>query len=171
MYKRSIDLKEATSESIFLWGPRQTGKSTLLAQLFPESIKYDLLLSSEFNRLARHPDVLKEELMALPKEKLSRQQPIILDEVQKIPALLDVVQWLIVNEDIRFILCGSSARKLKHGHGNLLGGRALHCELHPLSFSEIPDFDLLKALNRGLLPRHYSSGSYQRRLQSYIGDY
>ncbi len=171
MYKRNIDLKEAKTESIFLWGPRQTGKSTLLAQLFPDSIKYDLLLSSEFNRLAKHPDILKEELMALPKEKLSKQQPIILDEVQKVPALLDVVQWLIVNKDIRFVLCGSSARKLKHGHGNLLGGRALHCELHPLSFSEIPDFDLQKALNRGLLPRHYSSDSYQRRLSAYIGDY
>ncbi len=171
MYIRSIDLQEGYSESLFLWGPRQTGKSTLLANLFPNSIKYDLLLSAEFNRLAKNPDLLKEELMAIPEEKLAKLQPIILDEVQKIPALLDVVQWLIVNKDMKFILCGSSARKLRHGHGNLLGGRALHCELHPLSFSEIPDFDLQKALTRGLLPRHYLTDTYARRLQSYIGDY
>jgi len=151
MFKRNATLEESQSESLFLWGPRQTGKSTLLAQLFPKSIKHDLLLSSEYNRLTKHPELLKEELMALSKDERLLRQPVILDEVQKVPGLLDIVQWLIVNQDIRFILCGSSARKLKRGHGNLLGGRALHCELHPLSFSEIPDFDLIKALNRGRL--------------------
>jgi len=171
MYKRNIDLAEAAKESLFLWGPRQTGKTTLLGQLFPNAIKYDFLLSAEFHRLATRPDLLKEELLALSPEALQKGQPIILDEVQKIPAILDIVQWLIVNKDIRFILCGSSARKLKRGHANLLGGRALHCELHPLTYIEIPDFDLLKALNRGLLPRHYMSDLYSRRLAAYVGDY
>lgn len=171
MYKRGISLDEARSESLFLWGPRQTGKSTLLKTLFPESLRYDLLLSSEYQRLTRRPDLLKEDIMALSPEELAKRQPVILDEVQKIPSLLDTVQWLIVNKGVRFILCGSSARKLRRGHGNLLGGRALHCELHPLSFSEIPDFDLVKALNRGMLPRHYSSDAYPRRLQAYVGDY
>jgi uncharacterized protein len=171
MYKRSIDLDEARSESLFLWGPRQTGKSTLLSMLFPESLRYDLLLSSEYQRLTRRPELLKENIMALSPEDLAKQQPVILDEVQKIPSLLDTVQWLMVNKGVRFILCGSSAKKLRRGHGNLLGGRALHCELHPLSFSEVPDFDLIKALNRGMLPRHYSSDAYPRRLQAYVGDY
>ncbi|MDR4498962.1 MAG: hypothetical protein MRK02_13750 [Candidatus Scalindua sp.] len=79
--------------------------------------------------------------------------------MQKIPFLLDEIQWLMVNENIRFILCGLSARKRKRGHGNLLGGRALRYELHPLTYKEIPNFSLQKALNPGLLSRHYNSNS------------
>jgi len=85
--------------------------------------------------------------------------------------LLDEVHWLIENKGLRFILCGSSARKLKRHSGNLLGGRAIRYELHPLVFMEVTDFQLEKALNAGLLPRHFKSGKPERLIQAYIGDY
>lgn len=94
-----------------------------------------------------------------------------MDEVQKVPALLDEIQWLMVNKDIPFILCGSSAKKLKRSGANLLGGRAIRYELHPLVFPEIADFDLLRALNHGLLPRHYLHEKPKLLIQAYIGDY
>ncbi|MBI4366659.1 MAG: DUF4143 domain-containing protein, partial [Deltaproteobacteria bacterium] len=96
---------------------------------------------------------------------------IIIDEVQKLPALLDEIQWLMVNHRAQFILCGSSARKLKRGGSNLLGGRALRYELFPLVSTEIPNFDLHRALNHGLIPRHYVADNVSRRLQAYVGDY
>lgn len=102
---------------------------------------------------------------------LHGKAPVIIDEVQKIPQLLNEIQWLIVNKKIQFILSGSSARKLKRGGGNLLGGRALRYELFPLVSREIPNFDLLRALNHGLLPRHYQAEHPERMSRSYIGDY
>jgi predicted AAA+ superfamily ATPase len=166
MYYRIQTLHNIGKESCFLWGPRQTGKTTLLKQLFPKSPYYDLLLSHEFERLNRKPSILREELLAtFPKT------PIIIDEVQKVPALLDEIQWLIVNQQFQFILCGSSARKLKRGGGNLLGGRAIRYELFPFVYKEIPNFDLLRALNHGLIPRHYIKEAPQLLIQAYVGDY
>lgn len=153
-------------ESCFLWGARQTGKSTLLKAMFPNAPYYDLLLSGEFARLSRHPELLREELLAK-----SLTGPVIVDEVQKIPQLLDEIQWLIVNKNISFILCGSSARKLKRGGGNLLGGRALKYELYPFTSREITDFNLLRALNHGLLPRHYLSENSKKLCQAYVDNY
>jgi len=167
MYQRLQKLAGLGKESCFLWGPRQTGKSTLLQYLFPDSPRYDLLLSDEFVRLISNPALMREELLAKP----PGNKPVIIDEVQKIPTLLDEVQWLIVNRGIQFILCGSSARKLKRSGANLLGGRALHYELFPLVSKEIPNFNLLRALNHGLLPRHYLAENPQALLKSYIGDY
>jgi len=109
---------------------------------------------------------MREHLTAHPPEG-----PIIVDEVQKIPALLDEIQWLIVNHGFQFLLCGSSARKLKRGGGNLLGGRALRYELFPLVSAEIPDFDLGRALNHGLLPLHYLSEDPLPQIQGYVGEY
>jgi len=166
MYKRLQQFYGLGSESCFLWGPRQSGKSTLLKDLFPHAPYYDLLLSDEFGRLNRQPSLLREELLAG-----NSLGPVIIDEVQKIPQLLDEIQWLIVNKKIQFVLCGSSARKLKRGSGNLLGGRALRFELFPLVTAEIPQFDLVRALNHGLLPRHYQSERPELLNRSYIGDY
>ncbi|MEK7166921.1 MAG: DUF4143 domain-containing protein [Patescibacteria group bacterium] len=167
MYKRLQKFQNLDKESCFFWGPRQSGKSTLLKTLFPNSPYYDLLLSNEFERLNRHPSFLREELLA----RKSNNLPVIIDEVQKIPHLLDEIQWLIVNKNIQFILCGSSARKLKRSKGNLLGGRALRYELFPLVSHEIPKFDLIKALNNGLVPKHYQSNHPELLLRAYIGDY
>ncbi len=167
MFKRKQTLSWREGESCFFWGARQTGKSTLLKELFPRSPRYDLLLSSEYGRLQLHPSLLMEEILADPPFDV----PVIIDEVQKIPQLLDDVHWLIVNKNIQFILCGSSARKLKRAGANLLGGRALRFELFPLVYPEIPDFDLIRALNNGLIPRHYLSNRPVLLLEAYVGEY
>ena len=171
MYKRILDLDLSNTETCFLWGPRQTGKSTLLKSLFPKSKRYDLLLSTEYGRLVGNPGLIREECRAEGLDGSSQTSPIIIDEVQKIPQLLDEVHWLIENRGLRFILCGSSARKLKRGKGNLLGGRGVRYELHPLVYPEIGDYSIARALNTGLLPRHYQSHVPRRLLQSYVGDY
>jgi len=160
-------LQNRKDESCFLWGPRQTGKSTLLKVLFPDTPTYDLLLSDEYARLTKRPALLREELLGADRTP----RLVIIDEVQKVPTLLDEVQWLMVNHGIQFILCGSSARKLKRGGGNLLGGRALRYELFPLVYPEIPKFDLLRALNSGCLPHHYLSDQPEALLRSYVSDY
>jgi uncharacterized protein len=171
MYKRIIDFSLPSKTSCFLWGPRQTGKSTLLRERFPAARRYDLLLSEEYRRLVHQPSIIREECLALLKRSELKDQPIIVDEVQKVPDLLDEIHWLIENKGLRFILCGSSARKLKRGHGNLLGGRAVRYELYPLVFPEVPDFSLETALNDGLLPTHYGSPISRKRLEAYVGDY
>jgi predicted AAA+ superfamily ATPase len=150
MYKRQQIFKNSDNESLFLWGARQTGKSTLLKELFPKSLWFDLLLTDEYERLLKRPAILREMVLANPSAKT-----VVIDEIQKIPELLNEVQWLITNKGIRFVLSGSSPRKILRSGNNLLGGRALRYELYPLTSAEIPDFDLLRALNNGLIPRHY----------------
>jgi predicted AAA+ superfamily ATPase len=166
MFCRFLKLEEVKEDSLFLWGARQVGKSTLLETLFSEAPYYDLLKSEEFERLFRKPSLLREEL-----DRYALQYPVIIDEIQKIPQLLDEVHWLMTNRNIRFILCGSSARKLMRSGANLLGGRALRTVMYPLVSAEIPDFDLIRAVNNGMIPRHYTIEHPQRRLQAYIGDY
>ena len=135
MIKRIPDSAYFGSSSCFLWGPRQTGKSTLLRALYPESPFYDLLDTRLFRRLSRDPGLFYEEISAM--EFTETSPPVILDEVQKLPELLDEVHRLIHGRGLSFLLCGSSARKLMRGGGNLLGGRALRKELLPLSYREI----------------------------------
>jgi len=171
MYQRKQNLSLSAQESCFLWGPRQTGKSTLLKLLFPEAIRYDLLLSTEYQRLLRNPKTIREECEAIGLDGRSQRDPVIIDEVQKIPLLLDEVHWLMENKGLRFVLCGSSARKVRRGHANLLGGRAVRYELYPLVYPEIPEFSLVRALNSGLIPRHYDSKNPLRVIRSYVGDY
>ena len=166
MLARIQKLQEIREDSMFLWGPRQTGKSTLLKQLFPDAPYYDLLKSEVYALYKMKPSRLRDECMMMEEGEI-----VIIDEVQKIPELLDEVHWLMVNRGIHFILCGSSARKLKRSGANLLGGRAIRKTLHPLVSAEIPDFDIDKAVNVGMLPRHYLASSPAKRIQAYVGDY
>ncbi len=166
MYIRKLNIEDEREFSFFLWGARQTGKSTLLKYLYPDSLLYDLLLSDVFEQLYRFPSTIREAVLAV-----KPKNPVIIDEIQRIPALLNEIHWLIENTDTKFILSGSSPRKILRKGENLLGGRALRFELLPLSFAEIPDFNLIKALNGGLLPRHYKSKNHKKLLAAYIGSY
>ncbi|MBI4040414.1 MAG: ATP-binding protein [Deltaproteobacteria bacterium] len=170
-YKRILSLDLCVTNTCFLWGPRQCGKSTLLHTAFPRAKRYDLLLAKEFVRLQSNPGLIREECDALNLTGKTQIDPILIDEVQKVPLLLDEVHWMIENRGLRFILCGSSARKLKRGSANLLGGRAIRYELFPLVYPEISDFQLLKALNRGTLPSHYIEDHYLELIEAYIADY
>lgn len=169
LLKRLLKLVLPKSQSAFLWGARKTGKSTYLAEHFPDSIFYDLLKTDELTRLLTAPHLLREELIAASPDAL--KYPVIIDEIQKVPMLLNEVHWLIENKKISFILCGSSARKLRRGAANLLGGRAWRFNFYPLTYKEIKNFDLLRALNHGLLPAHYLSDQPQRMLRAYVLDY
>lgn len=166
MYKRSLTLK-TQKKTFFLWGPRQSGKSSLLKYEFPQTRLINLLKTDETFRYIQNPSLLREEC-----SKLKPGTLVIIDEIQKVPALLDEVHWLIEEKGIIFGLCGSSARKLKRGHANLLGGRARRYQMHGLTLSELGnDFDLIKILNRGTLPAIYQDEDYGASLRSYVTDY
>lgn len=169
VYKRKLCIEAPRGQSLFLWGARKTGKSFYLKKHFPNSICYDLLKTDEYFRLLKNPHLLREKILALDSEKLA--EPIIIDEIQKIPVLLDEVHYLIENSDVYFILCGSSARQLKRTGVNLLGGRAWRFVFFPLVSEEIPDFDLLKALNRGLISTHYNAVNWKRSAGVYVSEY
>lgn len=168
---RMLDLRLPDRQSAFLWGARKTGKSTYLKEKFPNSVVYDFLKTDVFFEFSKNPSLLRERLLA--KEESALKKPIILDEVQKVPQLLDEVHWLIENKGLRFVLCGSSARKLRKGHANLLGGRAWRYELFPLVSHEIGKIDLLRALNHGLIPLHYlqNDEDCKKSLTAYVQDY
>jgi predicted AAA+ superfamily ATPase len=166
MFTRKQILIDAENHSLFLWGARQTGKSTLLKALFPNALWFDLLQSDLYERLSKNPSLLRETILAK-----TESETVIIDEIQRIPELLNEVHWLMTNERKKFVLSGSSARKILRGGYNLLGGRALRYELYPLVSSEIPDFDLVRALNNGLLPRHYLASNAKKLLSAYIGNY
>lgn len=169
MLPRVLNLDLPPKQSAFLWGPRKTGKSTYLKAKFPTSIVFDFLQTDLFVEFSKRPALLREQLLAMDKARL--RQPIILDEVQKVPQILDEVHGLIESKGFRFILCGSSARKLKRGQANLLGGRAWRYELYPLVTPEIERFDLLRALNNGLIPDHYLQDNATKSLHAYVQDY
>lgn len=167
MFRRELHLPRRPTESFFLWGPRQTGKSSLLRASYPDATWVDLLRTDDFVRYQGRPALLREELLDAPRGSL-----VVIDEVQKIPALLDEVHWLIENRGLRFALCGSSARKVRRGHANLLGGRAVRYELLGLVSSEVgEDFDLVRAVSHGFLPRHYLSDRPGPLVRAYVNDY
>jgi predicted AAA+ superfamily ATPase len=162
---RQLDLARLIeARSLFLFGPRQTGKSTLIGHALPEARVYSLLDSDVFLSLSRRPALLREQVQ--PEDRL-----IVIDEVQKLPALLDEVHLLIEQRGLRFLMTGSSARKLRRGGVNLLGGRARSRVLHPFVCRELDDFDLRRALDVGLVPSIYLSDDPRADLRAYAGDY
>ena len=153
------------NRSAFLWGPRKTGKTTLLRQQFPEAYWIDLLDYDLFLSLSQRPSSLREILDA------QFSKTVVIDEVQKIPNLMDEIHWLIENRGCQFILCGSSARKFRRGKIGLLGGRAWRFELYPLVTKELKAFDLDRALLVGLIPSHYFALNAEMDLKGYVHDY
>ena len=166
MYHRIFDIENRLNEGMFLFGGRQTGKSTLLKERFPKAVYIDLLKSDLRNRFKQHPEEFRESLLRYPPETL-----VIVDEIQKVPDLLDEVHSLMVSNGLWFILSGSSARKIKKSGANKLGGRAIPETLFPLVSAEIPDFDLGRAVQNGMIPRHYMVADARKRLQAYIDLY
>lgn len=166
MYSRYLQLNKETESSLFLFGARQTGKSTILRKEFPKSVFIDLLDSELRMRFKRRPSLLYEML----KDKESNTI-VVIDEIPEVPELLNEVHRLISEKDIIFVLCGSSARKLKRKGYNTLGGRAYPCYFYPLTSNEITDFDLDRALTYGLLPTHYLAKNPKRLLAAYVNVY
>lgn len=166
MYRRIFDIENRLDEAMFLFGGRQTGKSTLLKERFPKAVFIDLLKSDVRNRFKQHPEEFRERLLRYPPETL-----VIVDEIQKVPDLLDEVHWLMVEKGLWFILSGSSARKIKKSGANNLGGRAIPETLFPLVSAEIPDFDLERAVQNGMIPRHYVVANARNRMRAYIDLY
>jgi len=167
MYKRALPLPERPERSFFLWGPRKTGKTTLIKARYPDAFRIDLLKTDELMRYTREPSLLREDVAALPADRL-----VVVDEVQKAPALLDEIHYMIQEQERIFGLCGSSARKVRKGHANLLGGRALRYELLGLSAQELgSDFSIERFVNTGPLPDHYGAKNPGPVIRAYVDDY
>jgi predicted AAA+ superfamily ATPase len=164
MYKRKIDLQALLKKkSVLLLGPRSTGKSFYVRNQLENVFVINLLKNEDYLKLSVNPSLL-ESVIKPHKDKI-----IVIDEIQKIPELLDEVHRLIEDFEIRFLLTGSSARKLKGQKVNLLGGRAWPAQMFPLSFCELgQDFDLNKILNVGSLPQVYKSEDPQEELSAYV---
>lgn len=166
MFKRLLQIKKTTNKSFFLFGPRGTGKTSWVTHYFPEALYIDLLKNSDYMYLQADPSRLEALVLA-------QSSPwVIIDEVQRIPALLNEVHRLIEHHHRCFILTGSSSRQLKRNSANLLAGRALTYHMHPLTAIEIGEnFDLLKALRYGLLPSSYLEAEPKAFLESYVATY
>jgi predicted AAA+ superfamily ATPase len=140
------------------------GKTYWITHELHDAALIDLLKTDVFADYAVRPALLRERFQ-------SHQGLVVIDEVQKVPALLDEVHWLIENRGLSFLLTGSSARKLRRGHANLLGGRAWRRTMVPLSAMEVEGFDLERAMASGLLPPHYLSPQPEEDLRAYVADY
>jgi len=164
--ERLVDLNDLLNKkSHFLLGPRQTGKTFLIRHTLENVRVYDLLDAEIFLALSRNPGRIAEELQ--PQDRI-----VVIDEIQRLPELLNEVHRLIETREIRFLLTGSSARKLRRGGINLLGGRARTQYLHPLTYKELgAHFDLFQAIERGLIPSIYFSDDPRADLQAYAGSY
>ena len=166
MIERYFNVSGELDTSIFLFGARQTGKSTYLRTRCPQAVYIDLL-DTELRKLySRRPVLLYEQLKDKPKDTL-----VVIDEIVEVPMLLNEVHRLMSEFGLTFILCGSSARKLKRKGYNTLGGRAFPCYFYPLVTAEIPDFDIDKAVSDGMIPKHYLAKNAQRLLSAYIDVY
>ena len=161
---RMLDLKLPANRSAFLWWPRKVGKSYWIRHHLPKATLIDLLQTEVFAEYLSRPALLRERHQGT-------KGLIVIDEVQKIPQLLDEVHWLIENRGSQFLLTGSSARKLRHGHANLLGGRAWKRSMTPLSYTEVEGFNLESVMVSGLLPPHFLSPNPIEDLRAYVADY
>lgn len=165
--KRYLNLEIPEGQSCFLWGARKTGKSTYLKDNFPDALYIDLLQADIFQRYMREPQMLRQEVKIFTETKT-----IIIDEVQKVPLLLDEVHGLIESsKHLQFILCGSSARRIKSIGANLLGGRAWRSMFVPFCYAELKELNWIRIFNNGLIPSHYFSDAPERSLAAYIYDY
>src|SRR4030042_449075 len=164
--ERILDLPALLEKkSYFLFGPRQTGKTSLIRHTLTNARIYDLLDASIYLALSRDPGRIGQELT--PQDRI-----VVIDEIQRLPELLNEVHRLIESQDVHFLLTGSSARKLRRGGVNLLGGRARTKYLRPLTYKELGDrFDLHRAIQRGLLPSIYFSNDARADLEAYAGLY
>lgn len=163
--KRLFQLNLPKERSAFFWGPRKVGKSYWIANNLPHATVINLLETDTFGEYSAQPGLLRERFC-------KHSGLVVIDEIQKIPLLLDEVHGLITkNDKIQFLLTGSSARKIKRGYGNLLGGRAWKRNMVPLSLLEVDDFDLEAVMKSGLLPPHFLSPNPIEDLRSYISDY
>ena len=164
--KRALDLRKAVErKSVLLLGPRQTGKSWAIRQAFADELVYNLLDSRTLATLTHSPQRMQEEMS-------EQTRIIVIDEIQRLPVLLETVHYMIEEFGVNFLLTSSSARKLRRGGVNLLGGRAIQKNLHPFTFAELGEqFDLLKAVNIGLLPSIYFSSAPEEDLKAYTGIY
>lgn len=162
--KRHLKISLPKGQSAFLWGPRQVGKTYWIKTSFlkPRYHFIDLLKTDTYFEYVSRPALLRERW---------KGQLTVIDEIQKIPTLLDEIHWLIENKSASFLLTGSSARKLRRTHSNLLAGRAWRFEMSPLSFYETKNFILEKVLKTGLLPPHFLSSSPLKDLRAYVSDY
>ena len=161
---RILDLNLPANRSAFLWGPRKTGKTYWINRHFPDSVIIDLLKTDVFADYASRPSLLRERYQ-------EHQGLIVIDEIQMVPDLLNEIHWLIENTDVSFLMTGSSARKLRRGHANLLGGRAWRYTMAPLTYWEIEGFELEQIAVSGLLPPHFLSSDPVQDLRSYVADY
>ena len=166
MYHRTLIINLEDIDSVFLFGARQTGKSTYLRTTYPNAMYIDLLNTTLSSRYRQKPELLYDQLARMDKPPL-----VIIDEIAEAPQLLNEVHRLISEFGVRFILCGSSARKLKRKSYNTLGGRAYPYFFYPLVSCEIPDFDIDRAVNNGMLPTHYPSNNPSIRLAAYVDVY
>lgn len=166
MIERISPLTPELSGSVLLFGARQTGKSTFLEQRFADAIFIDLLDSKLRRRLQTQPELLYDML-----EGRDDGTVVVIDEIPEIPELLNEVHRLIQKRGLRFVLCGSSARKLRRKGTNTLGGRARPCFFYPFVSAELPDMDLDKALLYGLIPPHYLNEHPEELLPAYIDVY
>ena len=168
LIQRTLDLKQLLSKkSFFLFGPRATGKSTLIKQVLSESsMIIDLLNSRLYLRLLDSPHDLESII-----DSGNKGQVIVIDEIQRIPELLNEVHRLIEDKKLTFLLTGSSARKIRRGKANLLAGRVWEARLFPLTWKEIHDFDLNKYLRYGGLPPVYLSKYPEEELDAYVNTY
>ncbi len=162
--KRIFELNLPKGKSAYLWGPRKVGKTYWIRHELSKHIIIDLLKTDVFAEYAARPSLLRERF-------IDHKGLIVIDEIQKITSLLDEIHWLIENSDASFLMTGSSARKLRREHANLLGGRAWRRTMLPLSYFEVEGFDLETAMVSGLLPPHYLSPSPLEDLRAYIADY